>query len=166
LIELPRYLPEEAWPPYAYRPGRDPHPTRDPDGHSHGSPEDDSEAEDARSWHQSRRYLRGVDLYNHGYGWEAHEVWESMWIRPRDAVQAQWLQALIQLAAASVQDRIGHPDGRARLCHRALDHLQFVDRAGHRVYMGLDLAGLQLALHAYADDGGRRPVLRLDFSST
>ena len=60
--------------------------------------------------------LRGVDLYNHGFGWEAHEAWESMWHRPADSTQAAWLQALIQLAAATVQESIGHPDGRARLC--------------------------------------------------
>jgi hypothetical protein len=166
VTDLPRYLPDEPWPPYAYRPGLDPHPTRDHDGHSHDVVTDDSEADPPAEWARSRRYLRGVDLYNHGFGWEAHEAWESMWHRPADPDQAEWLQALIQLAAATVQDRIGHADGRTRLCHRALDHLQRVERNGHRVYMGLDLADLQSALHEYAADGARRPVLRLGPSET
>lgn len=163
---LPRYLPHEDWPAYAYRPGRDPHPTRDPDGHSHGVPDDRSRSEDPELWAESRRYLRGIDLFNHGFGWEAHEVWESLWLRPNDPVQARWLQALIQLAAASVQESIGHADGRARLCHRALEHLRHVDRDGRRVYMGLDVSTLQRALHDYAADGTRRPVLRLESSTT
>lgn len=162
MTELPRYRPHDAWPEYAYRPGRDPHPTRDEGGHSHGVVPDDSSAEAPERWAESARYLRGIDLFNHGFGWEAHEVWESMWHRPSDAIQARWLRALIQLAAATVQDRIGHADGRVRLCQRALDHLRFVDRRAPAVYMGLDLAELQRDIAAYAD-GGRPPILRLQF---
>jgi predicted metal-dependent hydrolase len=161
LSELPRYLPEQAWPAYAYRPGRDPHPTRDPGGHSRGVPDNHEPAEQPADWSASARYLRGIDLYNHGYGWEAHEVWESMWHRPAEAAQAQWLQTLIQLAAATVQERIGHPDGRVRLCQRAMDHLRRVREEGHRVYMGLELEQLRHALQAYADDPARRPILHL-----
>ena len=166
MSDLPRYLPGQEWPAYAYRPGRDAHPTRDPNGHSRGIPDDESPAEPPARWSASQRYLRGIDLYNHGYGWEAHEVWESMWHRPAEATQAQWLQALIQLAAATVQESIGHADGRARLCHRALDHLRRVHEEGHRVYMGLELDQLRHALRAYAADPGQRPVLRLDRESS
>jgi hypothetical protein len=31
----PRWLPEKSFPPYAYLPGRQPHPVRDPAGHSY-----------------------------------------------------------------------------------------------------------------------------------
>ena len=102
-----------------------------------------------------------MDLFNHGYGWEAHEVWESMWHRPATRPQAELLQALIQLAAASVQQSVDRPDGRARLCHRALDHRRKVREEGHRVYMGLELEELQSVLIAYAADPESRPVLRL-----
>src|SRR5271163_4878592 len=30
----PRWLPQKSFPPYAYLPGREPHPVRDPRGHS------------------------------------------------------------------------------------------------------------------------------------
>lgn len=161
MTDLPRYLPDEPWPAYAYRPGRDPHPTRDPDGHSHGIPEDESAAEAPGDWARSPRFLRGVDLLNHGYGWEAHEVWESMWHRPAERAQAELLQALIQLAAATVQQSVDRPDGRARLCHRALDHLRKVREDGHRVYMGLELEALRSVLITYAAEPEYRPVLRL-----
>ena len=31
----PRWLPQKSFPPYAYLPGREPHPVRDPTGHSY-----------------------------------------------------------------------------------------------------------------------------------
>jgi predicted metal-dependent hydrolase len=161
LTDLPRYLPDVPWPAYAYHPGRDPHPTRDPAGHMYGIPEDETPAEPPTEWSGSRRFLRGVDLYNHGYAWEAHEAWESMWLRPAEREQAELLQALIQLAAASVQQSVNRPDGRTRLCHRALDHLRKVRDAGHRVYMGLELETLRSVLIEYAADPQARPVLRL-----
>ena len=34
----PRWLPEKSFPPYAYLPGRQPHPVRDPAGHSEAGP--------------------------------------------------------------------------------------------------------------------------------
>ena len=161
MTDLPRYLPAQPWPPYAYHPGRDPHPTRDPAGHMHGVPEDETPAESPHSWRESTRFLRGVDLFNHGYAWEAHEAWESLWHRPAERAQAELLQALIQLAAASVQQSVDRPDGRARLCHRALDHLRKVREEGHRVYMGLELETLRSVLIEYAADPQARPVLRL-----
>ena len=94
MTELPRYLPDEPWPAYAYHPGQDPHPTRDPAGHSHGVAEDESPAEPAEAWARSRRFLLGVDLFNHGYAWEAHEAWESMWLRPAERAQAREPSAL------------------------------------------------------------------------
>ena len=49
-------------------------------------------------------FLYGVDLYNHGYLWEAHEAWEGLWHQAkRDALQAEFLQGLIQCAAAALK---------------------------------------------------------------
>jgi predicted metal-dependent hydrolase len=127
----------------------------------YGVPEDEAPAEPPEEWRDCRRFLRGIDLFNHGFGWEAHEAWESLWHRPTERAQAEILQALIQLAAASVQQSVGRCDGRARLCHRALDHLRKVRDEGHRVYMGLELDTLRRVLIEYAADPTPRPVLRL-----
>ena len=37
--ETPRYAPGRAFPRYAHRPGRTPHPRNDVDGHSYDAPE-------------------------------------------------------------------------------------------------------------------------------
>jgi hypothetical protein len=34
-MSRPRWLPQESFPPYAYLPGKKPHPVRDPTGHSY-----------------------------------------------------------------------------------------------------------------------------------
>lgn len=43
----------------------------------------------------------GLDLYSFGYWWEAHEAWEYLWLGlDKKSVEANFLQGLIQLAAA------------------------------------------------------------------
>lgn len=103
----PRYAPHKTLPPYSYVPGgRRPHPVRDPAGHSYGATEAKPAAPDSDRWQQSEPYLFGIDLFNHGYYWEAHEVWEGLWHAcsrrgPRDS----FFKGLIKLAAAGVKAR-------------------------------------------------------------
>ena len=57
-------------------------------------------------------FLLGVDLFNHGYYWEAHEVWEGLWRTiDRSDPRSAFLQGLIHLAAAGVKVREGQPAG-------------------------------------------------------
>jgi hypothetical protein len=63
-------------------------------------------------------------LFNHGFYWEAHEAWESLWHAVgRQGPVAAWLKALIKLAAAGVKAREGNPAGVARHATRALELL-------------------------------------------
>ena len=72
----PRWLPEKNFPSYAYLPGRQPHPVRDPAGHSYQS---EAMPLAAGVSLNSNIFLWGLDLFNHGYYWEAHEAWEGLW---------------------------------------------------------------------------------------
>jgi Domain of unknown function (DUF309) len=71
----PRWLPQKSLPPYAYLPGKNPHPVRDPAGHSYHVKPIPVAAEVSLS---SDAFLWGLDLFNHGYYWEAHEAWEGL----------------------------------------------------------------------------------------
>ena len=94
MSDAPRYLPDRPFPPYAYLPGQGAHPTQHPDGHSYGV-EHEAVHLPAERWSENDDYLFGVDLYNHGYFWEAHEAWEGLWqIGGHDASQATFLQGL------------------------------------------------------------------------
>ena len=145
-----RYAPGRAFPPYAFLPGRDPHPTRDPAGHSHGQEESPPPYLPAASWRENEPYLYGVDLYNHGFLWEAHESWEGLWHASKhDRIQALYLQALIQTAAAWLKIPMGQPRGVERLSELALAKLDEVARFDDP-YMGLELEPFRLAVRNFA----------------
>jgi hypothetical protein len=72
----PRLLPEKSFPTYVYLPGKHPHPVRDPGGHSYRNEPVTVAVEAALG---SDVFRWGIDLFNHGYYWEAHEAWEPLW---------------------------------------------------------------------------------------
>ncbi len=131
-----RFCPNRELPPYSYVPGRFPHPISDPNGHSYKLNEIPNEREPsslcrpiglALAWQKSHDYLFGIDLFNHGFYWEAHETWEQLWIRfGRSGRDADFLKGLIKLAAAGVKAREGRPVGIQRHACRARDLFRLV----------------------------------------
>src|SRR5436305_1775997 len=107
-----RLLPDEPLPPYAYVPGRFPHPTADPAGHSFAMEPVVPPKIEPGEWQQCRPYLYGIDLFNAGYFWEGHVAWESLWLAcGRQGAVADFLKALIHLAAAGVKALESRPEG-------------------------------------------------------
>ena len=161
-----RYLPARSFPSYAYLPGQGVHPNNHPEGHSYGV---EAEALYLRApdWRENDDYLYGVDLYNHGYLWEAHEAWEGLWHRARhDALQAMFLQGLIQCAAAALKVSMGQPRGLERLAQAGTGRLEQVLRSGAAQYMGLEVASFVAEFRAFAasepQSAEDRPRLELD----
>lgn len=114
----PRRQPDRPLPPYAYVPGKSPHPLSDPQGHMFGQQEQAAAAGDP--WWQNESWLWGFDLFHHGYYWEAHEAWENLWISVgRRGPAADLIKGLIKLAAAGVKAREGKPEGVRRHARRA-----------------------------------------------
>lgn len=138
-------------PAYAYRPGRDPHPTRDPRGHSFAAAAEPPPPLGA-AWRRSDDYLYAVDLFNAGYYWEAHEALEPFWrAAGRASDDGRFLQAWIQLCAALLKHQMGARHAAARLLERAR---QTLPAGGAR--FGVD-AGRLLA-QAEAQLGGGPPA--------
>lgn len=109
---IPRLAPEIPLPPYAYVRGQYPHPTRDRAGHSFGNAPKFRAQPAPDRWEACRPYLYGIDLFNHGYFWEAHEVWEGLWhASGRKGRTADFLKGLIALAAARLKLREGAERG-------------------------------------------------------
>src|SRR5262245_51838818 len=126
---VPRLVPDEAYPPYTFVPGRSPHPTADPAGHSFGVTPALPPAVEPDRWQQCRPYLVGIDLFNGGYFWESHVAWESLWLAyGRRGPVADFLKGLIHLAAAGVKALEGRPrgvqshSGRAAELWRGVSH--------------------------------------------
>lgn len=146
MMEPPRrHLPLRALPARAYVPGRAPHP--------HAA--DAFPAPiclPAEGWAQQVEYLWGVDLYNGGYFWEAHEAWEGLWrVAEPGAAQREFFQALIQCSAAGLKRAMGDREAARRLLARALRRLEALRMRGGDLYMGLDLAAFESALRHAAE---------------
>jgi hypothetical protein len=170
----PRYIPDVAWPPYAFVPGRGlPHPVADPAGHLFGI-KPVVEKIDLQRWRECRAYLWGVDLFNRGFYWEAHEVWEGIWRGfDRSKTPALYFQGLIKLAASGVKVREGVPQGVVSLAAGAAAHFREVRGRpdGGETFCGLRVAGLEAdAVHVERDagklrsDGERGPRIVFDFT--
>lgn len=71
----------------------------------------------------------GIDRFNRGEFWEAHEAWEKYWL-VASGREKVFLQGLIQLTAAFHLLERGRTRGALRLFDRAREKLQtFPDRA-------------------------------------
>jgi hypothetical protein len=162
----PRYVPDRPLPPYTYVPGRSPHPVSDPAGHQFGKAPEPADVLDVERWHTNRTYLYGIDLFNHGYYWEAHEAWEGLWRQcGRKGTTADFLKALIHLAAAGVKHLVGIAAGLKSHTRRAAELFRNV--AGVKGtetdwFLGLRLKGLHDVAEDICRDGWpEKPVLLL-----
>lgn len=94
-------------------------------------------------WRENPPYLAGFRLYNAGYGWEAHEVWEPVWMNARAHSGEQYLlQGLIQLANARLKLMMERDRAAVRLMEMAADCLQQAVFAGGETVMGVNAAAL------------------------
>lgn len=70
----------------------------------------------------AQHFLEGVDRFNTRRFWDAHESWETIWLAAESDVE-QFLQGLIQLAAAYHHIQRGTLRGAPRLFDAALRRL-------------------------------------------
>ncbi len=132
------------FPPYTFIPGHWPHPCCTPDGHSYGVDPLPAAPLTLEQWQSSEAYTRGIELFNAGYYWEAHELWEEVWkVMERQGALAELLKGLIKLAAVGIKIRQGRPNAARSLLARATKHFESVaGQCSVNPTAGLDLASL------------------------
>jgi predicted metal-dependent hydrolase len=69
------------------------------------------------------RYLAGIVLFNRGDFFEAHEVWESLWMETFTA-EKKFYQALIQAAVGLCHFCNGNVRGAVKLYRSSRDYMQ------------------------------------------
>ena len=75
-----RLLPNSPLPRYTHVPGSGtPHPYRDPRGHSYNQRPMNPKPLQPERWAENRSYLLGLDFFNLGFYWEAHDEWDRLW---------------------------------------------------------------------------------------
>lgn len=161
--ELPRYS-QRPFPPYRYLPfqtgGSCPHPRTDPNGHSYNDDEDYLPSFSSADWRTCEPYLYGIDLFNQGYWWEAHEAFETVWIAAgqRSTQCGKFLQGLIQLAGAQLKRFIAETRGAQSLTRSAVEKLSLVEG----LYLGIEVEELITeAERCLSEDCGEFPRIEL-----
>ncbi len=106
----------------------------------------------AEIWREVPAYLYGVELYASGYFWEAHEVWEPVWLATRPSSRERHLMvALIQLANACLKLAMGQRNATLRLLQEVADRLADCAPGAHDTLMGIDIDGLSGRVRTFAD---------------
>ncbi|MEO5657976.1 MAG: DUF309 domain-containing protein [Nitrospiria bacterium] len=128
--------------------------------------------EGARSWTPEEwrdlpAYLRGVDLFNRWYFWEAHEAWEGLWrAHAASSDPARFIQGLIGASAALLKLHRGE-ERAARKLGRSVGERWNGFRG---VWMGIEVERFRAEFDrglASLDEGGlvalgpQTPVIRL-----
>ena len=90
------------------------------------------------------RYLTGIELFNRGEFFEAHEVWEDLWHECGSA-DRRFYQALIQAAVAVYHWQRGNAAGAKRLYHSGRKYME----PFRPTYMGLTIDDFWTALAAH-----------------
>lgn len=136
-------LTDWPFPPYSYVTGHFPHPLRGPDGHGCAGPKEPTSAPTEDTWQDCEMYLWGIDLFNAGFYWEAHEAWEAVWHAcNRTGPLANMLKVLIKFAAAGVKARENRPEGIRRHTSRAGELLKLLSTLNADKVLGMDLQRL------------------------
>src|SRR5579883_1864625 len=85
-------------------------------------------------------FRRGVELFDAGFYWEAHEAWEGLWHAVgRRGATADVLRGLIKLAAAGIKVRERREAGVRTHARRAAECFSSARRQGGSHQLGLDL---------------------------
>lgn len=95
-----------------------------------------------QQWRDCTAYLYGCDLYNHGFWWESHEIWEDLWHQaadhPQPRLQHAFLQGLIQVAACAIKLEQRKAGGLRSLLSTSEAHLHTViAHVGGNLFMGI-----------------------------
>ena len=115
------------------------------------APQDHPSTRAAKDRHAFRR---GIEQFNAGRFFDAHENWEEVWLRSPEP-EKTFLQGIIQIAAAFHHYSRGNARGAQSLLQAGLGRLaRFPD-----VYCGIALGALRAAVQEWATAlaGGRDP---------
>lgn len=133
-----------------------PHPTRDHDGHSYNKPPVRLAPFDPADWYACEEYLYGIDLFNYGYWWEAHEALEAVWAAAgRRTETGLFIQGLIQIAAAHLKWFQGFHDVARHMAAAGFEKMKHING----IFLGIDVAAFRDAVKSYFSNGNEMPAV-------
>ena len=121
---IPHYT-DRPLPVYRHLPFQNAHPFLDKGGHSYGEKLSPPDSFTLENWQHCGDYLYCIDLFNYGFWWEAHERLKQLcFAAGRDSEMGQFIQGLIQVAAALLKHFMQEEQGAATLAELGLKNLQ------------------------------------------
>ena len=107
------------------------------------------------SHHKDRLFKKGLEAFNSGHFFDAHEHWEEVWLETLNP-EKMFLQGLIQIAAAFHHYSRANRQGTQNLLQAGLTKIERFPHA-HR---GLALAPLRVAVRRWlaALENGKHPT--------
>ncbi len=104
---------------------------------------------------KDRLFRKGLEAFNSGHFYDAHEHWEEVWLETLDP-EKMFLQGLIQVAAAFHHYSRANRQGTQNLLQAGLAKIERFPHA-HR---GLELEPLRVAVRRWlaALEGGEDPA--------
>jgi hypothetical protein len=144
---IPWYGSDRTLPASRFIPGLSPHPDRDPETGriARGSPRVHA-SWTPEQWPSLQAYLRGIDLFNRWYFWEAHEAWEPLWrAHHPQSDPARFIQGLITSAAALLKIRMGQSRSGRTLSAAAGERLS----SFRGIWMGLAIEDFRTNMDRY-----------------
>ena len=147
---------DRIFPQYRFVPGESPHPARDPGGHSYKKPLEQLASFDNNQWQSCNAYLYGIDLFNYGYWWEAHEVLEAVWVAAgRQTQTGMFIQGLIQVAVAHLKKCQGRNDIAKHMASAGLEKMKHIQGT----YLGIEVSTFRGAVESYFLGDNEMPVI-------
>ncbi len=153
-------LPLPAW---QYIPKYKIHPNKNPNKkHIPNLPENGLKFS-AANWQKSEHYLYAIDLFNHQYYWEVHEVLEKLWLETgKKSPEGIFLQGIIQLAVALLKGIESNATGVSQLTKKALSKLH----SQQGIYLGIDIEAFIKQYKLFIDNKTTTQlVITLQFSN-
>ena len=121
-----------SWPSHAYIPGKTARHAEDAFDHLRATAAPDL---DASQLSQSAAFLVGLDYLRAGYYWEAHELFEPVWmVLPNPSRERAFVQGLIQIANGFLKLKMDRPKAADRLERIART---LINSAGTGAVMGI-----------------------------
>lgn len=101
------------WPPQPHLPGVTPRPSED---HFDALKATLERCDTPGALAASACFRAGFEAFDRRYYWEAHELWEPVWMRlPEGSGDKALVQGLIQLANAALKRRMGRAKAAERI---------------------------------------------------
>lgn len=155
-----RLCPQRPFPPYAFLPGKNPHPLKE-GGHSFSQGEPELNRINENSPYESEDFLFSLDLFNHGFYWETHMYLEALWnAHNRQGNASHLFLAIIKLSAAGIKWKLAQTSAAEGHLKRALEHL---DHITSRKVLGFDIHDIKILIEKFSFNSTSQEAIVFDF---